>query len=181
MLRSVQAHIFSVKRREMRYLRSAVVSFWRQGVRRLDRAYFRLLWQAGRLDRRMRRRARSDARRLKRALRTLRRDGELRLRGDLVLMDEWLGHAHDYLVRFRPETGLEQVRAWVTDVQQRLGAGSLTAEDARAVYENARRYLKVQMRLHRFPGVTLSRAIEAAIKGLHYERVMNAVVRDPSG
>ncbi|MCG6957250.1 MAG: B12-binding domain-containing radical SAM protein [Gemmatimonadetes bacterium] len=180
MLHSVQAHIFSVKRREMRYLRSALVSFWRQGVRRLDRAYFRLLWQAGRLDRRLRRRARSDARRLRRALRTLRRDGELRLRGDLARTEEWLGHAHDYLVRFRPDARLEQVRAWVTEVQERLSAGSLTVEDARAVYENARRYLKVQMRIHRFPGVTLSRAIEAAIKGLHYEQVMNAVVREPT-
>jgi radical SAM superfamily enzyme YgiQ (UPF0313 family) len=180
MLRSVQAHIFSVKRREMRYLRSALVSFWRQGVRRLDRAYFRLLWQAGRLDRRMRRRARSDARRLRRMLRTLRRDGELRVRGDLARMDEWLGHAHDYLVRFRPDARLEQVRAWVADVQERSSVGSLTAEDARTVYENARRYLKVQMRLHRFPGVTLSRAIEAAIKGLHYEQVMNAVVGERS-
>jgi hypothetical protein len=44
------------------------------------------------------------------------------------------------------------------------------------LYENARRYLKVRMRHHRFPGVTLSRAIEAAIKGLHYQRVMDAVV-----
>ena len=53
---------------------------------------------------------------------------------------------------------------------------ALSAEDLRVVYENASRYLKVQMRRHRFPGLTLSRAVEAAIKGLHYERVMKSVV-----
>jgi radical SAM superfamily enzyme YgiQ (UPF0313 family) len=176
MLRVVQAHIFSDKRHEMRYVKSALLSFWRQGVRRLDGAYFELLWQAGRLDRRMRRRARSDARRLRRVLRALRHGGEQRPRVDPRRMHEWLGHAHDYLVRFRPDTRLEQVRDWVADMQERLSVGSLTVEDARAIYENARRYLKVQVRLHRFPGVTLSRAIEAAIKGLHYEQVMHAVV-----
>jgi hypothetical protein len=36
--------------------------------------------------------------------------------------------------------------------------------------------LKVQMRRHRFPGVTLERAIEAAIKGRHYEAVMQSIV-----
>ncbi|MGD8320084.1 MAG: hypothetical protein PVJ02_06505 [Gemmatimonadota bacterium] len=35
-------------------------------------------------------------------------------------MDEWVGHAHDDLVRFRPEAGLEKVRAWVTDIQVHL-------------------------------------------------------------
>ncbi|HKJ03643.1 MAG TPA: hypothetical protein VJ997_14345, partial [Longimicrobiales bacterium] len=53
---------------------------------------------------------------------------------------------------------------------------ALSTSDARALFENARRYLRVQMRHHRFPGVTLTRAVEAAIKGLHYEQVMNAVV-----
>jgi hypothetical protein len=152
------------------------VSFWRQGIRRFDRAYFGLLWQAARLDRRIRRRARSDARRLKRLLRKLRRGGVVEVPDDPAWIDELVGHAHDYLVRFRADTRLEQVRVWVDDVQARVRLDALSAGDARAIFENARRYLKVQMRHHRFPGVTLSRAIEAAIKGLHYERVMNAVV-----
>jgi hypothetical protein len=65
----------------------------------------------------------------------------------------------------------------VAEVQDKARLGALSADDARAIYENARRYLKVQMRRHRFPGVALAHAIEAAIKGLHYERVMNAVVK----
>jgi hypothetical protein len=40
---------------EARYLKSALLSVWKQGIRRLDRAYFSFLWQAGRLDRRLRR------------------------------------------------------------------------------------------------------------------------------
>jgi radical SAM superfamily enzyme YgiQ (UPF0313 family) len=176
MLRSVHPHIFTGRRVGWRYARSALVSFWRQGIRRFDRAYFGLLWQAARLDRRIRRRARSDARRLKRLLRKLRRGGVVEVPDDPAWIDELVGHAHDYLVRFRADTRLEQVRVWVDDVQARVRLDALSAGDARAIFENARRYLKVQMRHHRFPGVTLSRAIEAAIKGLHYERVMNAVV-----
>jgi len=176
MLRSVPAHIFSGSRVELRYLRSAVVSLWKQGIRRLDRAYFRLLWQAARLDRSLRRRARSDARRLGRMMRRLRREGVVEIRDDLAWAEELVGQAHDYLVRFRAERRLEQVRAWVDGIQERVRIDALSAGDARALFENARRYLRVQMRHHRFPGVALARAVEAAIKGLHYEQVMSAVV-----
>jgi hypothetical protein len=176
MLRSVPPHIFSGRRLQLRYMKGALVSFWKQGVRRLDRAYFRLLWQAGRLDRKVRRRARDEARHLRRLLRRLRRDGPVRVQEDLVRLEEWVGQAHDYLVRFRPDARLEQVREWAAAVRTRASLNSLSVDDARDVYENARRYLKVQMKQHRFPGVALSRAMEAAIKGLHYERVMNEVV-----
>ena len=35
---------------------------------------------------------------------------------------------------------------------------------------------RIAVNRHRFPGVKLERAIEAAIKGLHYETVMRAIV-----
>lgn len=176
MLRSVQPHIFSGRRFEVRYLKSALLSFWKQGIRRLDRAYFDFLWQAGRLDRQLRRRARQDARRLRRLMRRVRHEGTVGAQDDLAWLDQLVGQAQDYLVRFRPEERLNQVREWVAGVRQRARLGSLSTEDARAVYDNARRYLRFQMRRHRFPGVKLERAIEAAIKGLHYETVMRAVV-----
>lgn len=176
MLRSVDPHIFSGRRVEWRYVRSAIESFWRQGVRRFDRAYFGLLWQAARLDRGLRRRARRDARRLARLARRLRRGDVVEVRDDPAWLQELVGHAHDYLVRFRSDTRLEQVRQWIAEVQARAQSDALSPGDALALLDNARRYLKVRMRHHRFPGVALSRAIEAAIKGLHYERVMNAVV-----
>lgn len=177
MLRSVPAHIFSRRRFRPRYLRAALVSFWKQGVRRLDRAYFGLLWRAGRLDDQLYRRARHDLRRLRRLARRLEREGSVRVRADVEALDEFVGHAREYLVRFRPEERLERVRSWAGEVRERARVGSLSAEDARAIYENARRYLKVRMRLHRFPGVTLERAIEAAVKALHYETVTHAIVQ----
>ena len=176
MLQSVQPNIFSRRKTQPRYLKSALVSFWRQGVRRLDRAYFDLLWQAGKLDRTRRRWARQEARDLRRRLRKIRDDGAVWVRDDLAWIEEKVGYAQDYLVRFRPDTRLEEVREWVAGVQAQARLGSLTAEDARAILGNARRYLKIQMRRHRFPGVALARAIETAIKGLHYEQVMQAVV-----
>jgi hypothetical protein len=91
-------------------------------------------------------------------------------------MEELIVQAQDYLGRLRPDERLDQVREWGGGVCARMSLGTLSVEDARKVYEYALRYLKVQMRIHRFPGVALSRAIEAAIKSLHYERVMNAVV-----
>ncbi len=176
MLSSVQPHIFSGRRLAPRYVKAALVSLWKQGIRRLDSAYFSFIWQAGRLDRSLRRRARGDARRLRRLLRKLQREGAVRVQQDLAWTEELVMKAQDYLVRFRPETRLEQVRSWSAEVQARIRCGPLSAEDARTLYESAQRYMKVQMRRHRFPGIALARAFETAIKGLHYERVMNAVV-----
>jgi hypothetical protein len=175
MLRSVQPHIFNGSRFQPRYMWSAVVSFWKLGVRRLDPAYFRLLWGARCLDRQRLRENRREVRDLKRLARGLKREGGLR-GSDRGWMEELAGYAEDYLVRFRPDERLEQVRAWVSDVRTRVRLGSLSAEDARAVCEHARRYLKYQMRRNRFPGIALERAIEAAIKSLHYQMVMRAVV-----
>ncbi len=175
MLRSVQPHIFNGRRFQPRYMWGAVRSFWRLGMRRLDPAYFRLLWQASCLDLQRYRDARREARDLKRLVRGLKREGELE-GADRSWMEELAGYAEEYLIRFRPDKGLEQVRAWITDVRSRVRVDALPVEDARAVCEDARRYLKVQMRRYRFPGIALERAIEAAIKSLHYQMVMRAVV-----
>jgi radical SAM superfamily enzyme YgiQ (UPF0313 family) len=177
MLRAIRPHIFSGRRSPRRYLKSALISFWQQGIRRLDRAYFRLLWRATRLDRQLYRRTRSDARRLRRLARRIREAGIVRIRDDRARIEELVGQAQDYLVRFRPEEKLEHVAEWISTVRVKARLGFLPAEDARAVYENAARYLKVQTRRYRFPGITLERAFEAAIKGLHYEAVMQSIVR----
>jgi radical SAM superfamily enzyme YgiQ (UPF0313 family) len=176
MLRSVQPHIFTGRRFEPRYVVSGVLSFWKLGIRRLDPGYFRLLWEARCLDLQRYREARREAKSVKRLARGLRRGCAVRGRDDPGWIDELAGYAEEYLVRFRPDERLEQVRAWVADVRARARLGSLSVEDARRICENARRYLKVQMRRSQFPGVALERAIEAAIKSLHYETVMHAVV-----
>jgi hypothetical protein len=53
-------------------------------------------------------------------------------------MEELVSHAHDYLVRFRPDAPLGQVREWAVGVRARMRVDALSVEDARAVYENAR-------------------------------------------
>jgi uncharacterized protein YbjQ (UPF0145 family) len=176
MLRAVHPHIFSARRRELRYLKSALLSLWKQGIRRMDRAYAGLLWNATRMDRRLGLAARREARRLRRRARKLGADGMMRVREDWARMEELIGQAQDYAVRFRPDETLEQVVAWAREVRVRARQGVLTVDDARAIYENAARYLRIQRRRHRFPGIILEGAIEAAIKGLHYERVTSAIV-----
>lgn len=180
MLRSVQPHIFNGRRFQPRYVWGAVVSFWKLGVRRLDPAYFRLLWEARCLDRRRYRETRREARNVARLARGLEREGRLQ-DPDRSRLQELAGYAEEYLVRFRPEERLEQVRTWAADVRTRVRLGALSAEDARAVCDHARRYLTFQMRRYRFPGIALERAIEAAIKSLHYQAVMRAVVGQGRG
>jgi radical SAM superfamily enzyme YgiQ (UPF0313 family) len=175
MLCAIRPHIFAGRRLDFGYLRGAVLSFWKQGVRRLDWRYFALLWQAFRMDRQLYRTARREARRLGRAVRRIGSRPLPDLRPSRERVDELVSHAQDYLVRFRPDTSLDQVRAWAAGVSERLRRAP-SADDVRAVYSNARSYLKVRMRSHRFPGVKLVGAIELAIKELHYERVMRTIV-----
>lgn len=177
MLRAVRPHIFSSRHLDPRYIKGALVSVWKQGLRRLDRDYFALLWNAARLDRELRRRTEGEARRLRRLLRGLRKQRAVRLAQGRESLDELVALARDYLVRFRPERSLEEVRDWVDQVGGHLRRqGLLHTEEAREVLENAVRYLKVRARCHRFPGVKLRGALEAAIKGLHYEQVVSSIV-----
>ena len=175
MLSAVRPHIFARRHLRLGELKAAAVSFWLQGVARLDRQYFALLYRAWQLDRQIRREARRENRQLRRELRggswaTLSPQNRARV-------DELLGMAHDYIVRFRPEDRLTAVRERVNDLRVRLRTGGRpSAEELRAVYESASQYLKVQMRRHRFPGEKLGKAIEAAVKSLHYQKVMQSIV-----
>jgi hypothetical protein len=66
-------------------------------------------------------------------------------------------------------------------VRSRLDAEAPTVEDLRALYQGSREYFARQRRLHRFPGAYLVKAFNLAIKGLHYEIVMNGIVREADG
>jgi radical SAM superfamily enzyme YgiQ (UPF0313 family) len=175
-LRVVKPQIFAGRRLRPAYLKAALVSVWAQGIRRLDRDYFSLMWHAARLDQEIRRRSRKQARRLERLARRIRTDADARLAGARESMDSLLEMAHDYRVRFVPEERLDQVRAWLVDVRERLRRDLLSAADVRAVCDQAAEYLRARTRRHRFPGATLAGAVAAAIKSLHYEKVMRAIV-----
>jgi radical SAM superfamily enzyme YgiQ (UPF0313 family) len=175
MLSAVRPHIFSTRRIRLGELKAAWVSFWTQGVARLDRHYFLFLYRAWKIDREITRAARAEKRRMRRdvragALAAVSAQGRARL-------ERWIGFAHDYRVRFRPEAKLTAVRARASELRERLNTGGLlSADELRPVYQHAASYLRVQVRRHRFPGMTFTRAIEAAVKGLHYEKVMSNIV-----
>ena len=61
-------------------------------------------------------------------------------------------------------------------MRERARAGLLSPDDLRALIENAVACLRVRIRGHRFPGHKFSKAMEAAIKSMHYERVMASIL-----
>jgi hypothetical protein len=82
------------------------------------------------------------------------------------------------LVRARPEQPLEDVATWETTMQARIAARAPTKDDLQTLYRWSREYFIRQRRQHRFPGAYFVKAINLAIKGLHYEIVMHGIVRD---
>jgi radical SAM superfamily enzyme YgiQ (UPF0313 family) len=174
----VEPNIFFTRRLRAGYVKAALASLWRQGVRRLDRDYFEFLAGAVRLDRRFYLQCRARALALPRLISAPGTNGAAPDTDARSAFDALVDLAHDYRIRFAPEHPLDQVRSWCTDVRERLATGRLTAEDIRTVRQDATRYLRIRMRSHRFPGVELIRAVEAAIRGLHYETVTNSVTAD---
>jgi len=171
MLDAVRPHVFSTRRTRVGELRAVAVSLWRQGLRRRDREYFALLYRAWKLDQRLRREARGEKRRLQRALRS-----ERLARACAARFDGLLTLASDYLVRFRPDTTVAAIGARAAELRERARAGLLSLEELREVIDGAVACLRAQMRGHRFPGLKFSKAMEAAIKSMHYERVTRSIL-----
>ena len=176
-IQAVTPHIFFTRRFRLGYLKATLASLWQQGVRRRDRDYFAFLAHASSLDRRFYVQCRTQVRSLSKMIRRAGTDAELRTAELRSRFEQLLEHAHDYRVRFLPEQKLEQVTSWYAAVRERLSADLLSAEDIRTVCDEAARSLKVRMRLHRFPGIELTRAVESALRGLHYETVTNSILK----
>lgn len=176
MLHAVEPQIFSRGKRQVRYMRAAVMSFVRQGLLKVDVRYFGMLWQAARLDRARKRSALRELRAIKASAKAVRRlspDAQVRAP---AAMSDWLSLARDYVVRFRSDRSLAKVDEWAAGIQEQIRKGTVQCEQVRTVCAQAVQNLKVRVRQHRFPGVTVSRAIEAALKAFHYQRVAAAVV-----
>lgn len=177
MLHAVQPHIFAQRHLRLGGVKGALASVWEQGVRRLDRNYFRMLYGAAKLDLQSYRGTRAQTRRLRKLRRGLRDQPRVDLALHREALHELVPLAHDCEVRFRPERSLEEVRAWVVETRRRVAQEAwLDTSEARIVMDAAAKALKARMRLHRFPGIKLTGAFEAAIKSLHYQRVMRATV-----
>ena len=178
LLERLEPHIFHGGQMRAADLRAGLRSLLRQGVLRAPRReYFRLLLAAIRRDVVRRREATRTAADLDRHLRSLSaagpsRVGEREVEPLLALVDR----AREALVRAQPERRLDEITAWATTMRARVAAKAQTADDLRSLYRWSREYFIRQRRQHRFPGAYLVKAFNLAIKGLHYEIVMNGIV-----
>jgi hypothetical protein len=89
---------------------------------------------------------------------------------------ELLGPAKDAVLRSQPSRPIDEVNGWMQGVRTRIDAGETSSDDLTALYVAGREFFVRQRRLHQFPGAYLVKAFNLAIKGLHYERVTEAIV-----
>ncbi len=176
LLDRLDPHIFRNKRVRRSDARAAFRSLWVQGVVNRKRlGYFRLLGKAAWLDYSRARTARREASVHTRRLRALlkgRQPSDL----DVAQLTALVERARDGLVRARPNWSLEQAGAWATRMTERIEGRTPTTKDLVSLHRWSREFFRSQRRAHRFAGAYLAKAFELAIKGLHYEIVMNGVV-----
>jgi radical SAM superfamily enzyme YgiQ (UPF0313 family) len=178
LLDRLDPHIFHGSNTRLRDLRAALGSLWRQGILRPPRReYLRLLWHGLRLDL-------AKVRDARRAMTDLERRGRAAQAAAPLALGDADARALAVLVEPAREAALRagtrgpnDVAAWAAGIAERVATHTLTADDARALYRWSGEYFARQRRLHRFPGAFLVKAFNLAIKGLHYEIVMNDVVR----
>jgi radical SAM superfamily enzyme YgiQ (UPF0313 family) len=178
LLERLEPHIFHGRQMRGADLRAGLRSLWRQGIVQAPRReYFRLLYAAVRRDVVRFREAAHTVSDLERRLRLLPAAGLPRhSEGEVEPLLALVDRAGEALVRAEPARPLDEVAAWASTMRARLAANAETVEDLRSLYRWGREYFIRQRRLHRFPGAFLVKAFNLAIKGLHYEIVMNGIV-----
>jgi hypothetical protein len=163
-------------------LRAALRSLWRQGIVRAPRRdYLHLLWTGWRRDRIRFREAKSAHRRLRQQERELSARAAAATQGDAAKLLLLLDRAHDALLRSQTDRPIAEIASWKTEVKERIEAGRPTPVDLQALYRGGEEFFVRQRQLHRFPGAYLVKAFNLAIKGLHYEIVMDGIVPDGNG
>jgi radical SAM superfamily enzyme YgiQ (UPF0313 family) len=183
LIERLEPHIFHGQGMRRSDLRAALRSLWRQGIAQAPRrAYFRLLWTGWSRDRVRGREAARAAMRVREQLRLLpatpaTAPADPTTTAALLSL---LGPAHDALLRSRPERPLDDITAWTTTLRERIEAGRPTRDDLDALYRASHDFFVRQRRLHKFPGAYLVKAFNLAIKGLHYEIVMEGIIPDQS-
>jgi uncharacterized protein DUF4070 len=180
LIERLEPHIFHGSNTRVADLRAGLRSLWRQGVVRSPRReYLRLLWNGLRRDLTEFREARRATADVDRRLRLIPSAGQVRL-GDVEVapLRTLVDHARDAAVRAQPGRRLEEIATWAASLKDRIEAQAPTADDLRSLYAWSREYFVRRRRLHRFPGAHLVKAFNLAIKGLHYEMVMDGIVRD---
>ena len=179
LLDRINPHIFRGGFIDRSDLKVALRSIWRQGVvRRQRRGYFRLLWKAARLDFARFREAGRTASEMNRQLRSLSGGAIVPLtEGDFESLSALVDSARDAVVRSELSRKLDEISAWTVRLRKTIEARSPTPDDLRSLYRWSREFYLRRRRVHRFPGAYLVKAFELAIKGLHYEVVMQQIAR----
>jgi hypothetical protein len=180
LLERLEPHIFHGRQMRPADLRAGFRSLWRQGIVRASRRdYFGLLLMALRRDLVRFRAATRAAADLTRRLFSLSSGDQPRV-GEQEA--EWLSslvdRAREALVRARPEQRFDEVATWATTMRAAIASRALTTDDRQTLYRWSREYFVRQRRQHRFPGAYFVKAVNLAIKGLHYEIVMHGIVRE---
>ncbi len=177
LLERLNPHIFRGGFLRRSDLKAAAHSLWRQGVVNKRRVrYFGLLWKAVRLDFARFREAGRTASEINRQLRAFADRAHASLTDhDFESLTALIDRAHEAVVRSDPNRKLDEVNAWVARLREQIEARSPTAEDVRSLYRWGREFSVRHRRVHRFPGAYLVKAFELAIKGLHYEIVMQEI------
>jgi radical SAM superfamily enzyme YgiQ (UPF0313 family) len=180
LLERLEPHIFRGRQTRGSDLRAAMHSLWRQGVMGTARAeYFRLLWKGISQDSTRLREARRAAARMTRRLGALPTDGRPLLPStDTAPLETLVDRAREAVLRAQPDRPLSEINAWAASLRLKIDERATAASDLRSLYEWSREYFIRQRRLHRFPGPSLVKAFNLAIKGLHYDIVMNGIVRE---
>jgi radical SAM superfamily enzyme YgiQ (UPF0313 family) len=179
LLDRINPHIFRggfVRRSD---LKAAAHSIWRQGIVNKRRGrYFGLLWKAIRLDRARFREAGRAATEMDRQLRTLGDKAHASSTdNDFESLKALIDRAHEAVIRSEPGRKLDEVSEWVARLREQIESRSPTADEVRSLYRWSREHSLHHRRVHRFPGAYLVKAFELAIKGLHYEMVMQRISR----
>jgi radical SAM superfamily enzyme YgiQ (UPF0313 family) len=179
LLERLEPHIFHGRQLRGGDLRAAMRSVWRQGLVRPPRLeYLRLLWNGARRDALKVRQARRARAEVERWLRSLRGADQVPGAGvDAARLSRMVDLAREAAVRAQPGRRLEEIAAWAAELRTCIEARTPTVDDLRTLYGWSREYFVRQRRLHRFPGAYLVKAFNLAIKGLHYETVMNGIVQ----
>jgi radical SAM superfamily enzyme YgiQ (UPF0313 family) len=161
-------------------VRAAVRSLWRQGVTgAARREYFRLLWKGVLRDAARFREAGRSATELSSRLASRSSSGTtIAGAAQVPPLSTLVDQAREAAVRSERERPFTDVDGWATSLKQKIEGQTADAADFQSLYRWSREYFVRQRRLHRFPGAYLVKAFNLAIKGLHYGRVMDGIVRE---
>ena len=178
LLERLEPHIFHRGVTRGADIRAAMRSLWHQGVAgAARREYFRLLWKGVSRDVARFREARRSAAEMKQWLGSRAAVGRQSIGDATARLSALVDRAHEAMVRADRARPLAEVDAWAAGLKQKIGAQAVAAADLESLYRWGREYFVRQRRLHRFPGAYLVKAFNLAIKGLHYDIVMNGIVR----